>query len=307
MPKMRTRLALLGAVAWIGIARAPIPVGASNVGITCIEVRRTAADLVVAPVQIEAEGAPPRSYSFLLDTGSSSTLLDAALADTLHLAATSRTTIVTPTGPIEAITSRASLTFGSVRAGDVEIVRDSLTALRAIEPEIHGVLGQDVLRRSNWQLDYRLGVVIQDRDGALGEHLRGDRLPVHWNSDQPTVDASFGHATPVRLVLDSGATSLVLFKLPIGTPTGAYAQMKTLGIEKAAPILTADALRIGSLALPRPMAAILTRTRDADETGGADGVLPTSLFDSLYFNQNDRTVTVTPASGSRVNPGGCGR
>jgi hypothetical protein len=53
-----------------------------------------------------------------------------------------------------------SLTCGDVRVEDLEVVHDALTSIRTVAPEVRGVLGQDVLRRTNWLLDYREGVVL---------------------------------------------------------------------------------------------------------------------------------------------------
>jgi predicted aspartyl protease len=299
MPIYRN-LALLGLVAWVAAARGAAPAAASSVGVTCVELRRTTADLVAVPVHLESRGISRGAYQFLLDTGSEATFVDDELAEALELAATSRTTILTANGSMQSVQSRASLTYGALQVRDLEMVRDPLTALRAAAPEIRGVLGQDVLRRTNWLLDYRMGVVIQDPDGLLGEQVRGDRLAVHWAGDRPTVQASFSRATPVRLVLDSAATGIVLFKLPVGVATGVAARMQTLGAEKSAPMLAIGTLRVGSLVLPHPLAAVMPQDVDVDEAGG---LLPTSLFDALYFNQTAGSVTVV--NGEQVQSTKC--
>ena len=126
--------------------------------------RRPTADLVAVPVWIEAGGIPRGPDPFRPRHGLRGDLRRRRAGRALGLAATSRGTIVTATGAIQAIASRASFTFGSLRVNDLEMVRDPLTALRAVAPDIRGVLGQDVLRRANWLLDYRLGIVIQDPD-----------------------------------------------------------------------------------------------------------------------------------------------
>ena len=299
MPNNRKRT-LLGLAAWIAAAHGAAPMTASSLGVTCIEMRRTTADLVVVPVSIEAGGTSRGPYPFVLDTGSEATFVDDELAETLDLEATSRTTILTSSGAIESIQSRASLTYGTVQVRDLEMVRDPLIALRAVAPEIRGILGQDVLRRTNWLLDYRRGIVIQDPGGLLGEHVRGNRLAVLWLGDRPTVQASFGRATLVRLVLDSAASGIVLFKLPIGVPTGASARMKTLGSETSAPLMAIGALHVGSIVLPRPIAAVMPQDVDSDEAGG---LLPTSLFDALYFDQTAGSVTI--GSGEKVESTKC--
>jgi hypothetical protein len=272
-----------------GVGRTPVSAVAPAADAACIELQRTGTDLVAVPVQLGLGDGRRATYPFLLDTGSEATFVDAALAGTLGLTATSRTTIDTPAGPAPAVTSNVSLTYGIVHVDDLEIVHDALTSIHTVAPEIRGLLGQDVLRRTNWLLDYREAIVLQDPEGVVGERVQGERLAVNWIGDLPTVGASFGRSTPVRLVLDSAATGLVLFKLPVGTATGESARLQTLAGRTEAPILSADALRLGSLLLPHPKAAVIVQ----DAAGGdAGGLLPTSLFDRVYFDQRENSAVV---------------
>jgi hypothetical protein len=273
---------------------------ASSDGTTCIETRRAAAELLLVPVEIAATGMTGRSYWFLLDTGSGVTIADEEVAKALKLAPSGRTTVVTTGGPIEVLTSRLSVTFGAVRVDDLEVVHNPLTEVRAIDPDIHGILGQDVLRRTNWLLDHRLGVVIQDPSRTLAPKIGGERVPVRWIGERPAVDVSFGRTAPVRLVLDSAANGIVLFRLLAGATTSGSSHLTTLGAGKDAPVYTADTLRIGSTTLAHPAAAVLPQDRDLDE---ADGVLPTSLFDSLYFDQAGEAALLSEAATPRASSG----
>jgi hypothetical protein len=290
MPTTRT-VAALAIIVGTGLGRTPVTAVGSTADIACIELRRAGAELVAVPVELASGSGRRTTHPFLLDTGSEATFVDEELAGVLGLAATSRTTIETPGGPAPALTSRVSLTYGDVRIEDLEVVHDALASIRTVAPEVRGVLGQDVLRRTNWLLDYREGVVLQDPDGVIGERVRGERLAVDWIGELPTVGASFGRSTPVRLVLDSAATGLVLFKLPIGAATGESARVQTLAGSIDAPILSADALHLGSLRVPHPRAAVVVHGAGGDEAGG---LLPTSLFETLYFDQKANTVIVNP-------------
>jgi hypothetical protein len=58
-----------------------------------------------------------------------------------------------------------------------------------------------------------------------------------------------------------------------------------------APTYTADELRVGSIALAHPVAALARQTPEFDE---ARGVLPTSLFESVYFDQRAGAAFVAP-------------
>jgi len=289
MPTTRT-VAALAIIAGTGLGRTPAAAVGSTADIACIELSRAGADLVAVPVQLVSRSGHRATHPFLLDTGSETTFLDEELAAALGLATTSRTTVDTPGGPAPALASRVSLNYGGVRVDDLEVVRDALRSIRAVAPDVRGVLGQDVLRRTNWLLDYREGVVLQDPHGVIGERVRGARLPVDWIGDLPTVGASFGRSTPVRLVLDSAATGLVLFRLPIGAATGESARLETLAGNVDAPILSADALHLGSLRVPHPRAAVVAHDADGNEAGG---LLPTSLFDAVYFDQKGSAAVVT--------------
>jgi hypothetical protein len=288
MPKTWTAAAL-ALIVGTSLGRTPAAV-ASTADIACIELRRAGAELVAVPVQLTSASGRRATHPFLLDTGSEATFVDDELAGVLGLTATSRTTVETPAGPAPALASSVSLTYGGVRIEDLEVVHDGLRSIRAVAPEVRGVLGQDVLRRTNWLLDYREGVVLQDPHGVIGDRIRGERLAVDWIGDLPTVGASFGRSTPVRLVLDSGATGLVLFRLPIGAATGESARVRTLAGNRDAPILSADALHLGSLRVPHPRAAVVVHSADVNQAGG---LLPTSLFEAVYFDQKDSTAVVS--------------
>ena len=289
MPTTRT-VAALATIIGTALGRTPVTAVGSTADVACIELRRAGAELVAVPVQLVLANGRRATYPFLLDTGLEATFVDEELAGALGLTATSRTTVETPGGLAPALASHVSLTYGGVRIDDLDVVRDPLRSIRAIAPEVRGVLGQDVLRRTNWLLDYREGVVLQDPEGVIGERVRGERLRVDWIGDLPTVGASFGRSTPVRLVLDSAATSLVLFRLPIGAATGQSARVQTLAGNTDAPICSADALHLGSLRVPHPRATVLVHGADGNNAGG---LLPTSLFDAVYFDQKDSTAVVT--------------
>jgi predicted aspartyl protease len=248
-----------------------------------------AGPFVIVPVTVEQ-----RVYPFLLDTGSASTVIDTGLAQELSLPSAGTTTLMTSGGPADAGVVKASLAFGAVHAAAVEVVRFPLTALRTVHPSIRGVLGQDVLRRSNWRLDYRHQVVEQDIDGSLAESTEGERLDLHWVEDRPAVEATFDGHAPTALVLDSAATGIVLFNADRSRWHGlarGSTRVKSLAQDVESPSVTAAALRIGTVVFDRPSAALVTL--DGAPPGG---LLPTSMFDAVYFD-NDRGAAVVVAAG----------
>jgi hypothetical protein len=128
---------------------------------------RTIGPFVIVPVALQARGVFP----FLLDTGSASTVIDATLASDLALPRVGSTTLMTSSGPMPASLVKVSLSFGAVRVDDLEAVQLPLVTLGAVERGTRGVLGQDVLRRSNWLLDYRKRTIEQDLEAALADRV----------------------------------------------------------------------------------------------------------------------------------------
>jgi hypothetical protein len=156
---------------------------------------------VVLPVTV----AGSRVHEFLLDTGTSSTLLDPALAGELGIVATSRVNLVTPAGEREVGLGHADLRIGGRVLAGVEVLIAELPGLGSDEPGVRGMLGQSALSRLEYTID----------------HARR-RLVVHGGSDgvtsaggwtRPTLDARVGCGrSSARLVVDSGVAMPVLFE-----------------------------------------------------------------------------------------------
>ena len=269
--------------------------GFADVGRTAwsVPIRRTAAGLVVVPVSINGHGA----YPFLLDTGSEATIVDPALADELGLMAAGGRNLLTSTGVVGADVVRASIVFGAVEAGGVEVLEMPLDAVRAHAPDVRGVLGHDVLRRRNWLLDYGHATVVQDHDGATGRTAGAGayRLAIRWVDGRAAVRADLAGAK-ADLVLDSAAARLVLFDHPrrrsgiadVGEPIS----IQSLSGHEQVRAVTIEPLRLGSFAVPRVIAAVLPGVSPKPKEGG---ILPTTLFGSLYFDYRSDEVIVTPA------------
>jgi hypothetical protein len=115
---------------------------------------------------------------------------------------------------------------------------------------------------------------------------------MRWSDERPAVTAAFGETPPVDLVLDSAASGLVLFNAPFNATSGERdrksTRLKSLSAEIDAPVVTGDVLRIGGMAFAHPTAALVTIEGDA-----RGGLLPTAMFERIYFdNQRSRVVVV---------------
>jgi aspartyl protease len=255
-------------------------------GLRRIPARVAAHRLLVVPVTVNGTGP----YPFLLDTGATSSMVDEDLARDLGLPPAGRTVQETTTAAGTADLVRATVRLGSVeRCGDV--IRASLAAVRAVDPEIRGIVGQDVLRLANWWLDYRGAALLEDAGGTLGLTDLGERLAVHWHGDRPAIDAQLPDLRLLRLVLDSAASSAVMFGADHAAGKSAgQARMTTLDDSVTVRLAAVGPLRAGHAAIPRFPAAFLGDTDGRSE----DGLLPTALFEGIYFDNRAATVVLNP-------------
>lgn len=249
---------------------------------------------VIVPVRVDGSGP----YPFLLDTGCRSSMVAPQLAARLGLPSAGSTLQETAMIARRVGLVRASLALGDVQVRDLEVLATPLDAIQDIDPAIAGVLGQDVLRAASWWLDYRTKTLVADPDGARLAATFGHRVPVHWQEGRPAVDVAWPGHKPLRLVLDSGATSLVLFRQgDDDVESAGWAQLTTYLGEAAVPLVTMASLRVGSVSLP-PLAAARVPSKEG-ERPGEDGLLPLRLFDRVYFD-NRRGAVVLDAERALV-------
>jgi aspartyl protease len=243
--------------------------------------------LLVVPVTVNGTGP----YPFLLDTGATSSMIDETLADRLALPRLGAALQETATTARNVDLVRATLALGSVER-DGDVLRAPLDAVRAVDPSIRGLLGQDVLRRGNWWLDYRGGVLVEEQGSELRSVDLGERVSVHWHADRPAIDAILPNRRALRLVLDSAASSPILFRDTHGAsePAG-EAVVSTLGDAQTALLRSFGPLRAGGAAIPRISAAVL---HDGGVGREEDGLLPASLFEGIYFDNRAGTVVLNP-------------
>ena len=251
--------------------------------------------LAVVPVYVNGEGP----FDFLLDTGTTSTLITTELAARLGLRAADRVTLVTVAG--ERAVARAQLgrlEVGGRVAADVEALLCGLEQVRALDARLSGVLGQNFLERFNYTLDYGARLLRFEDEG--GAPPRGERVPVERAEGRLLVAATpaGGAAHSLRLVLDAAATCPILFdELPGGLAPDPSARDVRLALTEAggvgSRVARLRALRVGSLWLADLPVALLP-----DPAGRAaraeDGLLPTSLFRSVYFNNAEGFVIFDP-------------
>lgn len=259
------------------LAGAP-PVAAAPASVT---LTRTEAGLWTAPVRSDAAARP---WRFLVDTGSTHTVLGEAAARRAGLDVVPGRRLLTPAGIVEVgETTLPALRIGDrVRTGFPVLVAD-LAALGR-DPEIDGILGMDALAGDHVLIDLaggRLSFVAAD-DRAV----RGVRVPAREFGGRILIEAHVdGRAR--TLVLDTGAEAVVVFDRET---RGVPVVLGTAGGAAPARAGRAD-VRLAGL----PLGAVPTvRVATAAGRAGSDGLLPASLFTSIYLDRAAGEVRLVP-------------
>jgi len=156
---------------------------------------------------------PLKGLNFLLDTGASPTVLDRRVAEKLQLTQVPASIAVLG-GSVQAGQATVpSLEVGPIRQDNLQVVVEDLSFFqKAFPTRIDAVVGLDVLGQSAFEIDYTLREI---RFGTLTP-LKNS-LPLRLQAGLPIVDAELNHLS-VHLLLDTGASALILFKPPAARP-----------------------------------------------------------------------------------------
>jgi hypothetical protein len=271
MRSIRSRVLLLAGLA----------LGGEAAGDEAVPFREAWGWAVVVPVAVGGSGV----HEMLLDTGTTSTILEPSLAAELGVGPQARTRLLTPAGVRDAGVGRVGLVLGSQRLDD-EVVIAEIPAVRSDEPGIRGILGQSALAGLEYTIDHaRRRIVLHgSRLGASGS---GSAPP------RPTLEVRLGCGREaVRLVVDSGVAAPVLFdgggRMPGIEPGGVVHAATNAGDalwrEGRLSALCFAGRRIGPLSIVvRPQGAV-ARTED--------GLLPSRFFARVRLGPEGTVVAV---------------
>ena len=227
-------------------------------------------------------------YELLLDTGTQSTMVDEKLARDLHLTIVDRTQLITPNGmhPLGRAIAE-TVTVGPEKLASVEFLVDDLPELHSLSPQLRGVLGQNILTHFNFRLDYRHGQVEFEPETR---ETAGAELPFDFQEGRIILSAEIAGSQKLSLLLDSGATDLMLFHSApaTGARSGSMASLTTNNGTSQVHQANLSQVKIGNAVL-RDVRAGLSSTSTLT---GIDGLMPTNLFESIYFDFGRRSIFV---------------
>jgi len=268
-----------------------------------VKFRVTGESIIVVPVTIN--GAAP--FNFMIDTGTTNTLIDRKLAEELHLPPAGARRLAAPgkeTVTFLAHADSVSMAGANVRGLDLIVINH----LADGPPYVRGILGEDFMRYFDLLIDNRHHLIqFELGPGPLTDMLAGEQLPLTLSGsteNEPTENRLIvvglcieSGGREIKFQLDSGATRVMLFSglntravfssAPTHTVDGPF------GLHFEANLQTAH-LRLGKRLFSEtvivPESNILPRGADVD------GLLPTSLFRSIFISHSGRFVILEPSA-----------
>ena len=249
--------------------------------------------VVVVALMADAQGP----FDFVLDTGADTTIVDPAVAKRLKLAPLGEVLQSTLVGAqaLNCVAMR-TLAAGSAEVTNLVVLVEDLRELRNLDGQIAGIAGQDFLSHFNYVLDYRERSLRIERGNELRDSISGKRVAVEMRGKKMMVAAEVQgqDRAKLRLILDSGATSVVLLRVAAeAMHLGAYSngQEITGGGRMGLPVGRVHALRVGPHQFHEVVVA-LSGAEAGEQIG--DGLLPTALFQKLFVNNRERFVVFNP-------------
>ena len=166
-----------------------------------------------------------KKLSFLIDTGTCPTVIDQKIAHDLRLAEQPSKVNLWNKSVQTHITVLPSLLLGPIRAESFPVLTEDLSFWqKAVGHKVDAIVGMDVLRKSNFTINYR-------KKELLFGPIESMAFSTPFDTDTPVVTVRMGfQSQQLRLVVDSGGPDLALFQSRVPDATG----WQELGTEKVA-------------------------------------------------------------------------
>jgi len=256
-------------------------------------------------VAVKVNGTGP--YDFMVDTGATVTVLDTALFDELGLRGEGTSKVASPAGATIQISSVAKeVTLDCLSVRNVMVVSMESPMIESDYRTVRGILGENFLRHFDILIDNQHRKMTLDAGEGLADSLAGERLPITFaplpqggeNTYRPMISArmqDYGHA---RLLLDSGAASLVL--LQSWNPMKAFGDGTRLRtVNGVMPCeSTNDRLFLGKGTVSDlPMKSCQSATVKPKDS---EGILPTAVFKQIFISHAGSYAIINPAKRCKV-------
>jgi predicted aspartyl protease len=230
--------------------------------------------LVLKQVYLNGQGP----FRLMIDTGAASCVIRPAIAKQLALRPVYRVQQDTPSGlkPVPAVI------LDEVRVGQASDRAVEAMVTDVVVRGIDGVLGQSWLVRHNYLLDYRGRRLVLD----AREPDRGVMAALRTSDGRPCIAAKVD-GRPQELVIDSGASNLILFERSTMAGEAAEIMMVLTNSGSMESGTRMSRIEIGGVYSRAMMAAVVNAPR-------RPGLLPAAAFASVYISNREGVVVLVP-------------
>jgi hypothetical protein len=275
--------------------------------VASLALRRIQDDLIVVRVRINRTGP----YDFLVDTGSQITTIDPVLASGLHLR------IEGTTGVSGVATqSRSAFAFldlievGSHSIPQSLAVIHDIADLRAADPLVRGILGENFLSRFDLLIDNRQQILCLDESRALAQAVKGEHIPLEQphgpRDDMPftrpmivSVRLTTADVAPVLLRLDSGSNAALLYAAQPRLLRASVSRTPVLkrvvnGVEQAFAVLPDQDILVGACPVRQMSFVVPINEVGSGPSPREDGLLPTTAFERVFISYSKNYAALDP-------------
>jgi hypothetical protein len=268
--------------------------------------RRVGEDLLAVQVRINHTGP----YDFLVDTGSQILTIDPALAASLHLKINGTTGVSgVATNSRRPFASLDLIEVGNHSVPQVLTVIEDIPALKAADPRLRGILGENFLSRFDLLIDNRQLILCLDQSSNLAQAVKSEHIPLEKpygpRDDLPftrplvvSVRLATGDVAPVLLRLDSGSNAAVLYAAPrlLRASVSRAPLLKRLvsGGSQAFAVLHGQEILVGASALRQISFVMPMNGVGSGPSPREDGLLPTAAFKRVFISYSENYAALDP-------------
>lgn len=256
-----------------------------------------------AVVAVKVNGAGP--YDFMVDTGATITVLDAALFHELELQAMGSSRIVSVAGVTNQVLSQVKeITLDGLSVQNIKVVSMQSPLQGSDFRAVRGVLGENFLRHFDILFDNQDRTMTLDAATSLADSLTGERLPIIFpplpleseNRYQPMISAELQGYGRAKFLLDSGATEFIFVQW--GNPSSlGDTRVRTVNGSLACES-THKKVQLGTGTVSNlPLVSCQSATVNAQ---GSEGVLPTGIFKQVFISHGGSYAIINPQKRGNV-------
>ena len=261
---------------------------------------------VRAVVAVKVNGAGP--YDFVVDTGATATVVDAALFAELGLQPEGSVAMGSATGWQTQVRSTVKeISVGGLAAQDLTVLSVKSLPFGSGLRGVRGILGENFLHHFDVLIDNQHRKIMLDAGGSLADSFGGERLPIAFPAAvegeemryRPMVSVTLASSgtRPVKVLLDSGADNFVL----VGKNAQPWARSAAVGVRTVngsmACTSSEDRLHWGKASSELTLVSCQSPAANPNDH---EGNLPTAAFKQILISHAGSYAIVNPAKSNRA-------